>query len=47
MAINRGHWRIESVHYIIDWNYDEDRPVSVPVMAQKTSLSYAASLSAC
>lgn len=22
---NRGHWRIESCHYIIDWNYDEDR----------------------
>jgi hypothetical protein len=25
LAVNRGHWRIESVHYIIDWNYDEDR----------------------
>lgn len=25
LAINRGHWRIESTHYIIDWNYDEDR----------------------
>lgn len=25
LAINRGHWGIESVHYIIDWNYDEDR----------------------
>lgn len=25
LAINRGHWRIESVHHIIDWNYDEDR----------------------
>ena len=22
---NRGHWRVESCHYIIDWNYDEDR----------------------
>jgi len=22
---NRGHWRVESIHYIIDWNYDEDR----------------------
>ncbi|HQY22984.1 MAG TPA: ISAs1 family transposase, partial [Gammaproteobacteria bacterium] len=22
---NRGHWSIESCHYIIDWNYDEDR----------------------
>ena len=23
---NRGHWRIEnSCHYILDWNYDEDR----------------------
>jgi predicted transposase YbfD/YdcC len=25
LAVNRGHWTIESVHYIIDWNYDEDR----------------------
>lgn len=25
LAVNRNHWRIESVHYIIDWNYDEDR----------------------
>ena len=25
LAINRGHWAIESVHYILDWNYDEDR----------------------
>ena len=25
IAVNRGHWSIESVHYIIDWNYDEDR----------------------
>ena len=25
MAVNRGHWSIESVHNIIDWNYDEDR----------------------
>lgn len=24
--VNRGHWTIEnSCHYIIDWNYDEDR----------------------
>jgi len=22
---NRGRWSIESCHYIIDWNYDEDR----------------------
>ena len=23
---NRGHWSIEnSCHYVIDWNYDEDR----------------------
>lgn len=22
---NRGHWRVESCHYIIDWNDDEDR----------------------
>ena len=25
LKVNRGHWGIESVHYIIDWNYDEDR----------------------
>ena len=25
LELNRGHWVIESVHYIIDWNYDEDR----------------------
>ncbi len=25
LAINRGHWAIESTHYIIDWNFDEDR----------------------
>ena len=25
LEVNRGHWGIESVHYIIDWNYDEDR----------------------
>lgn len=25
LATNRGHWSVESVHYIIDWNYDEDR----------------------
>lgn len=22
---NRRHWRVESCHYIIDWNFDEDR----------------------
>jgi predicted transposase YbfD/YdcC len=22
---NRGHWSVEACHYIIDWNYDEDR----------------------
>ena len=26
LTINRGHWSIEnSCHYILDWNYDEDR----------------------
>ena len=25
LEVNRGHWAIESLHYIIDWNYDEDR----------------------
>jgi predicted transposase YbfD/YdcC len=26
LHINRGHWSIEnSCHYILDWNYDEDR----------------------
>lgn len=22
---NRAHWAVESCHYMIDWNYDEDR----------------------
>ena len=26
LQVNRGHWTIENCcHYIIDWNYDEDR----------------------
>ena len=26
LEINRGHWTIENCcHYILDWNYDEDR----------------------
>src|SRR5438874_1253080 len=25
LKVNRGHWVIESCHYMIDWNYDEDR----------------------
>jgi predicted transposase YbfD/YdcC len=25
LEVNRGHWCVESTHYIIDWNYDEDR----------------------
>jgi predicted transposase YbfD/YdcC len=26
LEINRGHWAIEnSCHYVLDWNYDEDR----------------------
>ena len=26
LQVNRGHWVIEnSCHYVIDWNYDEDR----------------------
>ena len=25
LQVNRGHWAIESCHYMIDWNYDEDR----------------------
>jgi len=26
LSINRGHWTIEnSCHYILDWNWDEDR----------------------
>lgn len=26
LAVNRGHWCIEnSCHYVIDWNFDEDR----------------------
>jgi len=25
LMINRGHWAIESCHYMLDWNFDEDR----------------------
>jgi hypothetical protein len=25
LKINRGHWTIESCHYMLDWNYDEDQ----------------------
>ena len=25
LTINRGHWCIEAMHYVVDWNYDEDR----------------------
>ncbi len=25
LEVNRGHWASESVHYLIDWNFDEDR----------------------
>jgi predicted transposase YbfD/YdcC len=25
LTINRRHWTIESLHYMLDWNYDEDR----------------------
>lgn len=26
LRVNRGHWVIEnSCHYVLDWNYDEDR----------------------
>lgn len=25
LALNRGHWQIEAMHYLLDWNYDEDR----------------------
>lgn len=25
LKTNRGHWVIESTHYMIDWNFDEDR----------------------
>ena len=25
LADNRGHWGVESCHWMIDWNYDEDR----------------------
>jgi len=26
LRVNRGHWVIENgCHYILDWNYDEDR----------------------
>ena len=39
LAVNHGHWSIESVHYGIDWHYDEDRIRSVPATARKTSLA--------
>ena len=25
LAVNRGYWSIECGHYIIDWNYEENR----------------------
>jgi predicted transposase YbfD/YdcC len=25
LAFNRAHWGVESCHYILDWNWDEDR----------------------
>jgi predicted transposase YbfD/YdcC len=25
LAINRGHWAVESHHYMLDWNFNEDR----------------------
>ena len=25
LAVNRGHWAIESVQYLLNWNDDEDR----------------------
>ena len=25
LAFNRGHWGVEAHHYILDWNWDEDR----------------------
>ena len=25
LAFNRDHWRVEACHYILDWNWDEDR----------------------
>lgn len=25
LQLNRGHWSIESSHYLLDWNFDEDR----------------------
>jgi predicted transposase YbfD/YdcC len=33
LKVNRGHWTIEnSCHYIIDWNYDEDRRGARPIL---------------
>jgi len=25
LAFNRAHWSVEACHYILDWNWDEDR----------------------
>ena len=45
LAVNRGHWSIESVHYIIDWNYDEDRSRIRTGFGRKTSPACVASRS--
>ena len=46
LAINRGHWSIESVHYIIDWNTMRIAAASVPASARRTSPACVASRSA-
>jgi len=25
LELNRGHWRIEATHHVLDWSFDEDR----------------------
>ena len=25
LQLNRGHWRIEATHHVLDWSFDEDR----------------------
>src|SRR2546430_7069923 len=43
LKVNRGHWTIEnSCHYIIDWNYDEDRDrKSTRLNSSHSQISYA------
>ncbi|MBL0011977.1 MAG: hypothetical protein IPP22_15500 [Nitrosomonas sp.] len=50
LKVNRGHWTIENrCHYVIDWNFDEDRSRirtgHGPRISLACAVSHAASLS--